>query len=133
MKLESTIRNHPGMLYTAPVLDAVLLLLVFFLLGSNLVLKSGFPVSVPTSTATLPPIDAAHVVTLPRGSMAQIYFNQHKVTMDELATFLDESPPEIRHVIIQADELAAFGVVVEISNLVKDKGFELAYATTNEE
>ena len=35
MKLESTLKDHAGFLYTAPLLDVVLLLLVFFLLTTS--------------------------------------------------------------------------------------------------
>jgi len=154
MKLESTLRENAGLLYTAPLLNVVLLLLVFFLLSSNLVLKSGFPVSVPASSSSLPPIEASHIITVLPGAPAQIYFNQHKVKMEnpgaglsltggvtstsdvnlgDLPLYLENNESKkIRYVIIRGDRFAPFGLVVEISNLVKEHGYDLAYATTND-
>lgn len=130
MKLESTLRDNAGFLYTAPLMDVVLLLLVFFLLGSSFVLKSGVSVTVPTSEASLPPISASHVVTILPGASPELYFNEHKVTLDQLGTFLDEASPNVRHVIIRADQMAPHGLVMKVSNIVHSHGLEIAHATT---
>tara|TARA_R110002096_G_scaffold24760_6_gene77926 strand:- start:2973 stop:3383 length:411 start_codon:yes stop_codon:yes gene_type:complete len=130
MKLESSLRDNAGFLYTAPLMDVVLLLLVFFLLGSSFVLKSGVSVTVPSSEASLPPINASHVVTILPGASPELYFNEHKVTLGELGDYLDEAGPNIRHVIIRADQMAPHGLVMKVSNIIHRHGLEIAYATT---
>jgi len=134
MKLTSTLKDHAAMLYAAPILDVVLLILVFFLLGSSLVLRSGIPVDIPKSTSSLPPIEASHVITVMRGTSPQIYFNEKEIEIDDLAAHLDQASPDIRHVIIRADRDAAFGAIIDISNIVmsRDRGLELAYATKSD-
>ena len=135
MKLESTLPSRATLLYSAPVLDVVLLLLIFFLLGSNFILKSGISVEVPFSESSLPPIDRSHIITLAPGENLRIYFNEDRVTMDELNERLAEraATDKVHQVIIRADQSAAFGSVIKISNIVLRHGYDLVYATSSEE
>jgi len=128
MKLESTLRPNSGLLYAAPLLDVLLLLLVFFLLSSNLVVRSGVPVDLPVSSSILPPVDKSHVITVLPGNAPRIYLNEREIALSDLETYLDEAKPDRRHVIIMADRTAAFGVVMRISEVVTARGFELAFA-----
>jgi biopolymer transport protein ExbD len=128
MKLESTLRPNSGLLYAAPLLDVVLLLLVFFLLSSNLVVRSGVPVDLPVSSSILPPVEKSHVITVLPGNTPRIYLNEREIALSDLETFLDEAKPDRRHVIIMADRTAAFGVVMRISEVVTARGFEAAFA-----
>ncbi len=130
MKLESSLKDNAGFFYTAPLMDVVLLLLVFFLLGSTFVLKSGVSVTVPTSEASLPPIGTSHVITVLPGATPQLYFNEHRARIDEISGFLESSSPSIRHVIIRADQMAPHGLVMRVSNIVHSHGLEISYATT---
>lgn len=134
MKLESTLPARANFLYSAPVLDVVLLMLIFFLLGSNFILKSGISVEVPFSDSSLPSIDRTHIITLAPGENLRIYFNEDRVTLDELSERLEKNAAtdKIHQVIIRADQAAAFGSVIEISNLVLQHGYDLVYATSSE-
>ncbi len=130
MKLETNLSNRAGMLYVAPLLDVVLLMLVFFLLGSSMVLKSGYAVTVPYSDSSLPSVDRSHVITLAASGASTIFFNEDRVTMEELDKRLAEGVADIRQIILRADRAAPFGAVAEVSNLVLSHGYDLAYATT---
>ncbi len=132
MKLESTLRPSTGLLYAAPLLDVVMLLLVFFLLASNFVVRSGMPVRVPSSSSILPPVEGSHVITVAAGHAPRIFVNEKEVYFADLPGELEELSREKRHVILMADQTAIFGVVMEISELVAELGFDLAYATTQE-
>jgi biopolymer transport protein ExbD len=129
MKLESTLRPNSGLLFAAPMLDMVLLLLVFFVLSSNFVVKSGVPVDLPVSSSILPPANGSHVITVLPGASPRLFFNEREIAFADLEAALDEATPEHRHVVIMADRTAAFGVVMKISELVTSRGFDLAYAT----
>lgn len=135
MKLESTLPTRAAFLYSAPVLDVVLLLLIFFLLSSSFILKSGISVEVPFSQSSLPPIDRSHVITLAPGQNLRVYFNEDRVTIDELSEELEKRAAnnKVHQVIIRADQSASFGQVVEISTLVLRNGYDLVYATSSEE
>ena len=89
MKLQSTLPRRTAPLYTAPLLDALLLLLIFFLLGSNFILKSGVAVDLPFSESSLPAVERSHIVTVVPGEVTRFYFNENRVTLEELDTHLD--------------------------------------------
>ena len=130
MKLESNLRSHSGVLHAAPVLDVLLLLLVFFLLGSKFVLRSGVSVELPFASSTLPPVEQSHVITLSAGAVPVIYFDERRITFNELSTALANHAGGNRHVILKADRLASHGVVMEISDLILSHEYELAVATS---
>lgn len=132
MKLESTLREHAGFLFTAPILNVVMLLLVFFLLSTNFVLRSGVSVSVPKSKSSLPAMERSHVVTVMAGSSPRLFFNEDEVTFSKLREKLLAEANGVKHVIIRADELAAFGVVMRISELAKEQDYEVAFATAED-
>jgi biopolymer transport protein ExbD len=132
MKLESTLKEHAGFLFTAPLLDVVLLLLVFFLMSTNFVLRSGVSVSVPQSKSSLPAVAHSHVVTVMAGSSPRLFLNEDEVSFGEVREKLTAKERAVKHVIIRADELAAFGVVMRISELAKEQAYEVAFATAGE-
>ena len=129
MKLESTLPNRTAPLYTAPLLDAVLLLLIFFLLGSNFILKSGVAVDLPFSDSSLPAVERSHIVTIVPGEQIRYYFNEDRVSLDDLEVRLAEGIEQTRQVILLADSRVPYGSVMTVSNLVLKQGYDLAYAT----
>jgi biopolymer transport protein ExbD len=129
MKLESHLPKQTFWLYLGPVLNVLLILLIFFLLGSTFVIQSGVSVKLPQSGSRLQGFDRANVITVAAGTENYLYFNGHGVTLDELRTKLNESKSEGRRVVIHADEMAPFGRVQEAGNLALTLGYEVAYAT----
>ncbi len=129
MKLESTLSDRAGMLYTAPLMDVILLLMIFFLFGSNLVLKSGVEVNLPTSSSSLPSAEDAHIITLIPTDTGEFYFNDERVDLARLATRLEEAIKRSDQVVILGDQAVDYGVVMEIAKLVLNSGFEVSFAT----
>lgn len=132
MKLESTLTDRAGMLYTAPLMDVILLLIIFFLFGSNLVLKSGVEVTLPTSSSALPSAEDAHIITLIPNEMGEFYFNDERVNLKSLKGRLDQALRRSNQVVILGDEAVSYGSVMGIARLVLDAGFELSFATKME-
>ncbi|MEM7144790.1 MAG: biopolymer transporter ExbD [Verrucomicrobiota bacterium] len=130
MKLESTLRTHPVVLHTAPILDVVLLLLIFFLLGSRFVVQSGISVELPTSNSALPSVGVAHVITVTGGAAPQIYLNEDPVLLQNLGEALENQSDRVGQVIMRIDRSAPHGLVMEISNVVIGQDYELYEATT---
>lgn len=117
-------------MYLGPVLNVLLLLLMFFLLGSNFVIQSGVTLKLPESASRLSGFDRAHVVTLPSGSDTALYFNGRPVTLEELGRELDAKKTEGRRLIIHADQMAPLGGhFQQVSNLALRLGYEVAFAT----
>jgi len=129
VKLESTLSDRAGMLYTAPLMDVILLLMIFFLFGSNLVLKSGVEVNLPTSSSSLPSAEDAHIITLIPTETGEFYFNDERVDLARLATRLEEAIKRSDQVVILGDQAVDYGVVMEIAKLVLNSGFEVSFAT----
>jgi len=129
VKLESTLTDRAGLLYTAPLMDVILLLIIFFLFGSNLVLKSGVEVNLPTSSSSLPSAEDAHIITLIPNETGEFYFNDERVDLTTLGARLGEAVKRSNQVVILGDEAVAYGVVMGISRLVLEAGFEVSFAT----
>ena len=132
MKLESTLGDRAGMLYTAPLMDVILLLIIFFLFGSNLVLKSGVEVKLPSSSSALPAAEDAHIITLISRDSNEFYFNDDRLTLEELADRLEEAKERSDQVILLGDESVDYGSVMEISEILLRNGFDVKFAAQPE-
>ena len=107
----------------------MVLLLIFFLFGSNFVLKSGVSVELPSSASALPAAPQAHIITITSGETDQIFFNERQVDLAELKGLLIESRERSDQVILLGDELISYGKVMEVSQLVMSHGYHLSFAT----
>jgi biopolymer transport protein ExbD len=134
MKLESTLRPRRGLLHFASLLDVLFLLLLFFLLASNAVVRSGIAVTPPQSHSALRAAPNADLITLSAGEPAQIFFNERMVSLDELEAELADGSGAggRRQVVLRGDERASYGQVVRIVNMVVGHGYSLILATRPE-
>lgn len=131
MKLVSYLPKQSPWLYITPLLNAILLLLVYFLFSSGFIVQSGIRVEKPRSSSRLTGFDRAHVITLAAGDEAPIYFNGQRVTMEELRAKIEAQGREVeRRIILHADRHTLAGRLIEVSNMALDLGFEVAYSTT---
>jgi biopolymer transport protein ExbD len=131
MKLESYLPKQSPWLYITPLLNAILLLLVYFLFSSGFIVQSGIRVEKPRSTSRLTGFDRAHIITLAAGDQAPIYFDGQRVTLEQMRTRIEAQGREgERRIIVHADREAAAGRLIEVSNLALEMGFEVAYSTT---
>jgi biopolymer transport protein ExbD len=129
MKLHSYLPKPGASLYLAPLLNGVLLLLIFFLLGSTFVIQSGIGVRLPESPSRLSGFDRAHVITVASSPENPYDLDGKPTALEELKKELAQKKREMRKLIIHADQMAPFGRVMEISNAALGLGFEIAYAT----
>lgn len=118
-----------GFLYTAPLMDVVLLLLIFFLFGSNFVLKSGVAIQLPASSSSLPSAPQSHILTIVSGETEQIYFNEARVDLVELEEALRESLKRTDQIILLGDESVSYGMIMQVSQLALKYGYQLSFAT----
>ncbi len=129
MKLESHLPQQTFWLYLAPVLNVLLVLLIFFLLGSTFVIQSGVSVKLPESASRLSGFDRAQVITVAASAESALYFNGRPVTLDGLRKGLEEKKREGRRAIVHADVMAPSGRVQQAINVALGLGFEVALAT----
>ncbi len=133
MKLVTHLQPPGPALYIAPLLNTVLLLLIFFYLGSSFVVQSGVSVQLPESASRLSGFDRSHVISIPAGPDRITYYDGTRVSLVELRAILEKVKPSERRVIIHADQQATFGHVMEINSMALSLGFEVAHATTPKE
>lgn len=129
MKLESHLPKQSPWLYTVPLLNTILLLLVYFLLNSSFVVQSGIKVVEPESNSRLTGFDRAHIITVPAGMENALYFDGARIAMGELREKLRANREGERRAIIHAAREATHGRVIEIGNIALESGYEVAYST----
>jgi biopolymer transport protein ExbD len=131
MKLSRTKEYYFGWLAAIPLLDVIFLLIFFLVLSSNFILQPGISVSVPLSRFTLGPQINPQIISITGGAAPAIYFRDQKVALDQLGPLLDAAKKEGRPVIIKADRLTPYALVVEVTNLALEHGItSVALATT---
>ena len=129
MKLESHLPKQTFWLYLAPVLTVLLLLLIFFLLGSSFVIQSGMSVQLPESASRLSGFERAQIITVTPSSENPFFFNGRPVTLDQLRSGLEAKKNEVRRAIVHADVMAPSGSTQQAVNLALSLGYEVAIAT----
>jgi biopolymer transport protein ExbD len=131
MKLSRTKEYHFGWLAVIPMLDIVFLLIFFLLLSSNFILQPGISVSVPLSRFTLGPQINPQIISVTGGAVPAIYFHDQRISLEQLGPLLDQTKKEGRPIIIKADRLTPYSLVVEVTNLSLEHGItSVALATT---
>jgi biopolymer transport protein ExbD len=129
VKLESHLPRQTFWLYLGPVLNVLLVLLIFFLLGSSFVIQSGVSVTLPQSSSRLTGFDHAQVITVTASGDAPLYFNGRPVTLEGLRAGLEEKKKEGRKAIIHPDEMAPYVRTQQAINVALALGYEVAIAT----
>jgi biopolymer transport protein ExbD len=129
VKLESHLPKQTFWLYLGPVLNVLLVLLIFFLLGSSFVIQSGVSVRLPQSPSRLTAFDRAQVITVTASGENPLYFNGRPVTIEQLRAGLEEKKRESRKAIIHSDEMAPVVRQQQAINVALALGYEVALAT----
>ena len=132
MKLSRTVQVHPFLFSLVPLVNVVFLLLIFYGLSSNFVLQPGLTVSLPVSKFSLGPQSNPQIVSVISGPPPAIYFNQQKLSFDELARSLATTRGTDRSLIIKADRNTPYDLVMQIMNEGLRTGFSVVLATTPE-
>jgi biopolymer transport protein ExbD len=131
MKLSRTKEYNFGWIVLFPLLDVVFLIVFFLLLSSSFLLQPGISVSMPFSRFTLGPQVNQQIVSITGGATPAIYFRDQKVTLEQLGPLLDSAKRESASLIIRADHLTPYEIVVSVANAALEHGINsVALATT---
>jgi biopolymer transport protein ExbD len=122
MKLSRTKEYNFGWLMIIPAIDVVFLLIFFLLLSSNFILQPGIAVSLPFSRFTLGPLQNQQIISITGGGMPTIYFRDQKTTLEKIGPLLDAAKRENRSIVIKADRLTPYELVVAVTNVVLEHG-----------
>jgi len=122
MKLTRTKAYHFGWLGVISMIDVVFLLIFFLLLSSNFILQPGVSVSLPPSRFNLGPQINPQIISITGGPSPAVYFRDQKVSLEQLGPLLESAKKEGRPVIIKADRLTPYEVVVAVTNAALEHG-----------
>ena len=135
MKIRRTVHVKQGPIDVAPLVDVVLLLLVFFILSSSFVLQPGIHVNPPRSVHDAGVRDSRYVITVTADVPPLIFFNDKQMNLAELKTRLTElaeAKGDV-NVVLRADQEVKHGTVVRIMNYAIQAGLPILVATQVEE
>src|SRR5882672_11584342 len=131
MKLERTISYNFGWLVLVALVDVTFLLVFFLLLSSNFILQQGISVSMPFSRFALGPQTSRQIISITGGAVPAIYFQDQRVTMEQLGPLLDAAKRRDESIIIKADRSTSYETVAEVTNAALEHGItSVAFAAT---
>ena len=131
MKLGRTANYNFGWLLLIGLIDLAFLLAFFLLLSSNFILQQGISISMPFSRFTLGPQSNQQIISITAGAVPAIYFQDQRVTMEQLGPLLDAAKRKDQSIIIKADRSASYETVAQVMNSVLEHGItSVALAAT---
>lgn len=123
-------RRTRGLLVSAPWVDVILLLFLFFITQSAFVVQPGVVLELPESTRHGYARFGDLVVAIPQEGM--FFFNDERMTADGLANALTavarENPD--RALIVEADQRIAHQTLVEVYNMAVSAGLRQVLLAT---
>ncbi|HEX4489432.1 MAG TPA: biopolymer transporter ExbD [Terriglobales bacterium] len=131
MKLGRTTNYNFGWLLLIGLVDLAFLLAFFLLLSSNFILQQGISISMPFSRFSLGPQSNQQIISITGGAVPAIYFQDQRVTTEQLGPLLDAAKRKDQSIIIKADRSASYETVAEVTNAALEHGISsVALAAT---
>ena len=131
MKLSRTTNYNFSWLLLIGLIDLAFLLAFFLLLSSNFILQQGISISMPFSRFSLGPQSNQQIISITGGAVPAIYFQDQRVTMEQLGPLLDAAKIKDQSIIIKADRSASYETVAEVTNAALEHGItSVALAAT---
>jgi len=129
MKLVSHLPKQSFWLYLGPVLNVMLVILVFVLLSSSFVVQSGVGVALPQSGSRLSSFERARVITVTASPEQTYFLDGEPSSLEQLRASLQDKKNESRRAILHIDKMAPFDWVQKAMNVALEQGYEVGYAT----
>jgi biopolymer transport protein ExbD len=131
MKLSRTMNYNFGWLLVIGLVDLAFLFAFFLLLSSNFIVQQGISISMPFSRFTLGPLSNQQIISITGGAVPAIYFQDQRVTMEQLVQLLDAAKRKDQSIIIKADRSASYETVAKVINAALERGItSVALAAT---
>ncbi|PYI80455.1 MAG: hypothetical protein DME58_01525 [Verrucomicrobia bacterium] len=122
VKLSRTTNYNFGWLLLIGLVDLAFLLAFFLLLSSNFILQQGILISMPFSRFTLGPQSNQQIISITGGAVPAIYFQDQRVTIQQLGPLLDAAKRKNQSIIIKADRSASYETVAAVTNAALEHG-----------
>jgi biopolymer transport protein ExbD len=131
VKLTRTTNYNFGWLLLIGLVDLAFLLAFFLLLSSNFILQQGISISMPFSRFSLGPQSNQQIISVTGGAVPAIYFQDQRVTIEQLGPLLDAAKRKEQTIIIKADRSVSYETVAEVTNAALEHGISsVALAAT---
>ena len=131
MKLTRTTNYNFLWLLLIGLVDLAFLLAFFLLLSSNFILQQGISISMPFSRFSLGPQSNQQIISVTGGAVPAVYFQDQRVTMEQLGPLLEAAKRKDQSVIIKADRSVSYETVAEVTNAALEHGItSVALAAT---
>ena len=108
----------------APLIDIVFLLLIFFMLTANFIMRPGIKITLPVAKTAKPQEEEKIIVFISREN--EIFLNDKRISTEALKTALREKLEGSRKksVSLKADEKIDLGLAVKVMDIAKQAGAE---------
>jgi len=131
VKLSRTTNYNFEWLLLIGLVDLAFLLAFFMLLSSNFILQQGISISMPFSRFSLGPQSNQQIISVTGGAVPAVYFQDQRVTMEQLGPLLDAAKRKDQSIIIKADRSVSYETVAEVTNAALEHGItSVALAAT---
>jgi len=133
MKFKRRRQIEKGKFDLTPLIDVVLLLLIFFMLSSNFITQPGIKVELPYSVNSNLDDSGDITVTLTRDN--KLYFNNELINFDGLSRRIKREKrknPKVA-ILVKADTYARHGYVVAVMNIARQSGITRLSIAANHE
>jgi len=124
MKFNRKTSMEKGRLDITPLIDVVLLLLIFFMLTSSFITPAGLRVDLPESSVAEPQEKENLVVVV--SEEGELYLDDELISWETLQDRLaaDLSGGQDRVLILKADKETRHGMVVRVMSLARELGWK---------
>ncbi len=133
MKIQRSPGLHPALMFIAPSLNVVLLLVFYIILSTSFLLQPGVTVEVPQSPFLLAPQRNPLIISIAAAPLSSIYFENDAVTFDELRTKLKEYGGRNHTVIIKTDRRSAVEQLTQVMTVSLSLGYPTVIATSDQQ
>jgi biopolymer transport protein ExbD len=130
VNLVRTAGPPPALIFVAPALNVVLILLFFLVLSTSFLLQPGVAVAVPDSPFLLAPQRDPQVVSVTGAPTSAVYFENQQVSFETLRSKLEAQSGSKRTIVIKADRLAPFDLVARVMTVSLKLGYPTVVATS---
>ncbi len=120
------------LLFLAPALEVVLILIFFLLLSRSFLLQPGIAVAVPQSPFILSPQRNPQIVSVTAPPLSAVFYDNEEMDIARLRERLQSSRGRSQTIIIKADKHALYENIVAVTNIALELGFPVVLATSEE-
>lgn len=132
MKIDRSPGLHPALMFIAPSLNVVLLLVFYIILSTSFLLQPGVKVDVPQSPFLLAPQRNPLIISIASAPLSSIYFENEAVTFEELRHKLKEYGGRNHTVIIKTDRRSAVEELAKVMTVSLSLGYPTVIATSDQ-